>query len=110
LKPQVERRRMVEASPLFKTLAIEPDPPTAPQSQAAANQQAVAIKMIQIALSAIWQQFIIALSHLFTLASGASCFVLWLLTPDPNQHQLISMGMYAAFVLVANVLVLRSRK
>lgn len=100
---------MVEASPLFKTLAIEPDPPPATSPQAA-QQQAVAIQMIRMALSALWQQYVIALSHLFTLASGGSCFVLWLLTPDPNQHQLISMGMYAAFVLVANVLVLRSRK
>jgi hypothetical protein len=99
---------MAEPSPLFRTLAIEPDPPPAsPQSD---KQHAVAIKMIQIALSAIWQQFIIALSHLFTLASAGSCFVLWLLTPDPNPHQLISMGMYAGFVLAANVLVLRSRR
>lgn len=101
---------MAEPSPLFRTLAIEPDPPAAPQAQATQQQQAVAIQMIRMALSALWQQYVIALSHLFTLASGGSCFVLWLLTPDPNRHQLISMAMYATFVLAANVLVLRSRR
>jgi hypothetical protein len=100
---------MAEPSPLFRTLAVEPDPPPA-QPQATAQQQAVAIQMIRMALSALWQQYVIALSHLFTLATAGSCFVLWLLTPDPDPHQLISMGMYATFVLVANVLVLRSRR
>jgi hypothetical protein len=101
---------MAEPSPLFRTLAIEPDPPPATAPQPTDQQQAVAIQMIRIALSAIWQQFIIAVAHIFTLASAGSCFVLWLLTPDPNSKQLVSMGMYATFILVANVLVLWSRR
>ncbi len=99
---------MVDPSPLFKTLSVEPDPQPSPQQSA--QQQAVAIRMIQIALSALWQQFIISLAHLFTLASGASVFVLFLSIADPNTRQLVMLGGYAVFVLAANWLVIGSRK
>ena len=92
-----------QPSPLFKVVSEEPEAPSQ-------QDQAVAITMIQIALSAIWKQFVIAVAHTFTLLSVASAFVLWLLIPDPNTKQLISMGMYAAFVLAANLLVIWSRK
>jgi hypothetical protein len=107
---------MAEPSQLFKTISVEPDPPQPnPQAilaahQAAAQKEATAIKMIQVALSSLWQQYTIALANLFTLASGGSCFVLWLLTPDPNTKQLVALGMYAGFVLAANMLVLWSRR
>ena len=97
---------MVEPSPLFRTLSVEPDAPT-PQSD---QQQAVAIKMISIALSALWQQFIVSLAHLFTLLSGGSVFVLYFYTADPNVHQLIMLGGYSLFVLAANWLVIGSRQ
>lgn len=96
---------MNQPSPLFKVVSEEPE--ASPQ---AAQQQAVAITMIQIALSAVWKQAIIAVAHLFTLLSVASAFVLWLMIPDPNTHQLIAMGMFATFILAANLLVIWSRR
>lgn len=104
---------MVEPSPLFKTLSVEPDPATPAASQdiaRKAQENAVAIQMIRMALSAIWQQYVIAVSHLYVLASGASVFVLWLSTPDPKPSQLTAMGMYAGFVLASNLLVIWSRR
>lgn len=97
---------MNQPSSLFKVVSEEPEVPT----QQAAQQQAVAITMIQIALSAIWKQAIIAIANLFTLLSVASAFVLWLMIPDPNTHQLIAMGMFAVFILTANLLVIWSRR
>jgi hypothetical protein len=101
---------MAEPHPLFRTLAVEPDPPPAPAPQLNSQANAVAIHVLKVALSAIWQQFVIAIAHLFTLASAGSCFVLWLLTPDPNTKQLVALGMYAGFVLAANMQVLWSRR
>lgn len=98
---------MAEPSPLFRTLSVEPDPQPAPPSK---EQNAVAIQMIRMALSSLWQQFVIALAHLFTLASGASVFVLYFYTADPNTRQLVMLGGYSLFVLAANWLVLWSRK
>jgi hypothetical protein len=107
----VETTPMAEPSPLFKTLAIEPDPPAAPPPpQQNAHEHAVAIQMIRMALSAVWQQFVIALAHLFTLASAASVFALYFVTADPNTHQLIMLGGYSLFVLCANWLVIGSRR
>lgn len=107
---------MAEPSPLFKTLAIEPgfaeeaSPGAARPPTPTPEQNAVAIQMIRIALSAIWQQFVVAVAHLFTLASCASVFVLALTIPDPNTRQLVMLGGYALFVLAANFLVIGSRR
>ena len=99
---------MAEPSPLFKTLAIEPDPPAAPPPSQ--QDHARAIALIQVALSTIWQQFVVATSHMFTLLSAGSVFVLFYVTADPNTHQLVMLGGYALFVLAANWLVIGSRK
>lgn len=63
-----------------------------------------AIDMMQLALSTIWQQFIIAVASLFQLATVASVFVLWYLTPNPSQLQIASMSIYAVFILAINYL------
>lgn len=99
---------MAEPSPLFRTLSVEPDPPAQPKPTP--EQNAVAIQMIRMALSAIWQQYVIALSHLFTLASAGSVFALYFVTADPNIHQLVMLGGYSLFVLAANFLVIGGRK
>lgn len=64
----------------------------------------VAIDMMQIALSTIWQQFAIAIASLFQLATVASVFVLWYITPDPNQNQIVMLTIYATFILIINYL------
>jgi hypothetical protein len=99
---------MVEQSqpnPLFRVVGTEPDTPPQPTNQ----QYAQAISLIQIGLSTVWQQFVIAVAHAFTLFSCASVFVLYFCTSDPNVHQLIMLGGYSLFILAANYLVIRSR-
>ena len=95
-----------QPSPLFRVVGTEPDTPP----QASSQQYAQAINLIQIGLSTIWQQFVIAVAHAFTLFSAATVFVLCLWTPDPNTHQLVMLGGYSLFILAANYLVIRSRK
>lgn len=91
-----------QPSPLFKVVSEEPEAP-APTQQ----QQAVATKMIYMALAALGQRFVVAIASLFTLLTVSSAFVLWILTPDPNTKQLIGMGMYAFFILCVNTIVRR---
>lgn len=102
---------------LFNVLGTEDDEtvprvpqPKPPAREPTQQEHAAAIAMIRIALSALWQRFIVALAELFTIASVGSAFVLWLLIPDPNTKQLVALGMYGAFVAIMNLLVMWSRK
>lgn len=92
-------------NPLFRVVSAEPEAPPAPTQQ----EQAVATKMIYMALAALGQRFVVAVAAMFTMLTVASAFVLWLLTPDPNTKQLIGMGMYCLFLLSVNFMVIRSR-
>ena len=60
-----------------------------------------ALQLLGIALTALSQRALVALSACFNMALVGSAFALWYLTPDPNPHQITSLGMYAAFVLAA---------
>lgn len=83
--------------------------PTAP----AATQpriQRVSTDMLVMALKALSQRTLVALLQLFTLLTVGSAFFLWLSTPDPNVHQIVSLSIYAMFVLLANWLVHFRRK
>lgn len=62
---------------------------------------------IALALSALSQRALVALSSLFTLLTVASAFWLWYVTPEPNTYQLIKLALYAIFVLGANWIVRR---
>jgi hypothetical protein len=93
-----------QPKPLFTVVGQEPDTP-----QPTPQQYAQAISLIQIGLSTLWQQFVVAVAHAFTLFSCASVFVLYFCTSDPNVHQLIMLGGYSIFILAANYLVIRSR-
>lgn len=92
-------------SPLFKVEAAEPEPHEVQAQAKAQKEQAAAIAMIQIALVALSQRALTALASLFTLMTVGSAFVLWLLIPDPNVHQLVGLGMYAIMVLAINIVV-----
>jgi hypothetical protein len=54
---------------------------------------------IALALSALSQRALVALSNLFVLAVVGSVFVLWYVTPDPNVYQLVKLAMYGVFSL-----------
>jgi hypothetical protein len=100
---------MSQPSPLFNVVSVEDDAQQ-PQPQPSAQQQAVTIKMIEIALGAIWKQFVIAISRLHMIASTAAVFTLFYVNNNPNVNQLIMFGIFALFVLMANALVIRARK
>ena len=60
-----------------------------------------------LALKALSQRALIAIADLFTLLTVFSAFWLWHSIPEPTVFQLIGLGMYALFVLAANVIVRR---
>ena len=53
------------------------------------------------------QRFVAALINLFTLVTMAGTWFLWYKTPDPQWNQIVSLTIFAAFVLAANWLVRR---
>lgn len=69
--------------------------------------QNVSIQMLGMALAALSQRALIALSACFTLLTVGSAFWLWYLTPNPTDRQIISLTIYAVFVLAVNMIVRR---
>jgi len=63
--------------------------------------------MLGMALAALSQRALIALSACFTLLTVGSAFWLWMSIRDPNPQQIISLTIYAGFVLAANLIVRR---
>lgn len=60
-----------------------------------------------LGLKALSQRAIAAIADLFMLATVGSAFWLWLLTPKPDLFQIVSLTIYALFVLAANYIVRR---
>ena len=70
---------------------------TQPTGQA---DNGAAIGAIMLALKALSQKTIVALSTLFTAAALASAWYLWYsVLPNPTTPQLVGLGGYAAFIL-----------
>jgi hypothetical protein len=64
--------------------------------------QSTFTSLLTVSLKALSQRAIVALASLVDLALIASAFVLWLnVIQQPNILQLVGIGMYAAFILVA---------
>ncbi len=61
--------------------------------------------MLMLALRSLGQRALTAISDLFALVTVFSTWWIWTSIPDPNVHQLFSLGTYAAFVLAVNVIV-----
>jgi hypothetical protein len=85
---------------------VEPDPFPVEQPKAPIGTK-FAGEAIALALTALSQRALLALSSLFTLLTVASAFVLWYVTPEPNTYQLIKLALYGVFVLGANWIVRR---
>ena len=79
----------------------QPDPALARAANAAA------ISALALGLKTLSQRAIAGSRALFTLASVASCFWLWNATPDPSPTQIVSLSLYALFILAANFIVRR---
>lgn len=77
--------------------------------RAAPAAPSLATEMLTIALKALSQRFVVALSSLFGLALAGSVFALyWKVLPDPSIQTLVGLGLYAWFVL--SLIYLRYRK
>ena len=78
------------------------------QHPAVAHQQAQHAQVVLgqilgglLNLKALSQRFVVALSQLFALSALASVFVLFMVIRDPSVYQLIALGGYSAFILIA---------
>ncbi|HSV26236.1 MAG TPA: hypothetical protein VLJ17_24830 [Xanthobacteraceae bacterium] len=69
------------------------------------KQDVVAENMLMLALRALSQRAIAAIADLFTIVTVSSAWWLWASTPDPNVHQIVSLTVYALFVLAVNTIV-----
>jgi hypothetical protein len=63
--------------------------------------------LLLLALKALSQRAITAVTNLFTIITMTGTWWLWYKTPDPNPTQIVSLSIFAAFVLAANWLVRR---
>lgn len=96
----------------------QPEPQSETPESARPRKQplidSASIEMLRMSLAALSQRASIALAHLlatvFILLTVASVFVLWYLTPDPTQTQIVSLTIYAAFIVVINYLNMRRGK
>ncbi len=78
------------------------EPESAPQPQA--PDHAVATKMLLMAIQALGQRFVVALSNLFTLLTAASAFYLWnAALSELNQIKIVGLTIYSCFVLALNI-------
>ena len=79
-------------------------PPTRnPESNSAVTEAATAA--VFLALKALSQRAIVAVSELFTLLTAGSVCYLWLqVLPQPTMIQLESVSIYSVFILVLHLL------
>ena len=100
---------------MFEVLPDEDDEPAAQAARASASTQSsaavqgAAVAGVMLALKALSQRALIAAADMFCLVTVGSAFWLWTTIPDPNPHQLTGLGMYATFVLAANLIVRKKR-
>jgi hypothetical protein len=93
---------MAKENPGFEVVGgTEVEQPPAPD----ANK--IALFMVQLGIKTLSQRALTAATDLFTLITVGLGFYLWMVTPDPNDKQIISLSIYAAFTLAANWIVRR---
>ena len=80
---------------------------TAEPTPERAADHAAATQMLMLGLAALSKRTLVALADLFCLLTVGSVFWLFTSIRDPNVMQLIQLGGYCVFILVANWLVRR---
>lgn len=68
---------------------------------------AAAVSALALGLKTLSQRAIAGSKALFALISVASGFWLWNSIPNPSVTQIVSLSIYAVFILAANVIVRR---
>jgi len=78
-----------------------PEAGAAPAPASRVTLEAAGLQMILLGLKALGQRAVVALATIATAAGLASVwFLFWQALPaDPSVHQLVTLGMYALFVL-----------
>jgi|SRR5215831_16042511 len=105
---QTNRLQPVGPDEPVPELIAPPHPRQAP-SQAPPREVAALTGMLMVALRALSQRFVVAISTLWETVLVASAFTLWWKVIDaPTTLQLTGLGGYAVFVLVC--LYLRRRE
>lgn len=61
--------------------------------------------LLLLGLQTLGKRFVAALADLFCLLTVGSAFFLWNAIPSPNVYQIVSLTIYACFVLAANWIV-----
>ena len=79
----------------------------APRPAPQADPNAVAVAMITLGIRTLSQRALTAVSDAFTLTTCAGVWYLWYSIPHPDDRQIISLTIFAAFVLAANIIVRR---
>lgn len=91
---------MAETVRKFQPVEIPDETPDSFAMSAGASALALGLKTLS-------QRAIAGSRALFTLISVGSCFWLWNSILDPNITQIVSLSLYAVFILAANVIVRR---
>lgn len=84
---------------------LEPIPETDDRPQSGSD---AGMAMLLMGLTALSKRALIALSACFTLITVGSCFWLYMSRTLLDPQELVLCGMYALFVLAANVIVRRA--
>jgi hypothetical protein len=96
---------MAEKPGTFKLELVDDDQETAPPSD---HRAEFATNALTLALTALSQRALVALSSLFALFTVASVFWLGMaISADPTPYQIVTLAIYAAFVIVLNIIVRR---
>lgn len=82
-----------------------PDEPVSRPHKLQGTVDALATETLMLALKGLSQRAKAAAKDLFTLLSAGSAWWLWWSTPDPSNTQIVSLTLYALFVLALNVIV-----
>lgn len=91
----------------FEVVNSEPPDQDEPDNRVAQAATAAATHALLLGLKALSQRTLTALADLFTLITVALVFWLWAATPHPDQYQIVSLSIFALFVLAANWIVRR---
>ena len=98
-------------NPRFEVVE-EPDSSPERSSKAeTSHTETVAFAGLMLALKALSQRAVVALEACFTLVTVLLVWALWWrIIDEPTTNQIAALTLFAAFVLLANVLVLFRRR
>lgn len=98
---------MADPKRAFEVVQETDDEPARTPHPAQPIVDSLGIETLTLGLKALSQRAIGAVKDVFTLLSVASTWWLWRSIPDPQPTQIVSLSLYAVFVVIVNWLVRR---